>query len=168
MALTYEKIATNTLGSAAASVTFSSIPATYTDIVIIGKVKQTSGGGEQAIRFNGDTGSNYSCTIMEAYGSSPNGTGSFRESNQTSGKFGYQPKTSFNNFTVQVINYNNSTTFKTSVCESGTGDGVTTEYVNRGVVLYRSTSVINALTIIARSNNYDTGSIFTLYGIKEA
>ena len=35
MAITYEPIATNTLGSAAASVTFSSISGTYTDLVVV-------------------------------------------------------------------------------------------------------------------------------------
>jgi hypothetical protein len=58
---TYEAIATQTLGSAAASVTFSSIPGTYTDLVIVcTPLRVTAGAEELVFQFNSDTGSNYS------------------------------------------------------------------------------------------------------------
>ena len=57
---TYTPIATQTLGSAAASVTFSSIPQGYTDLVLVDNVKSASGAGDSEldVRFNGDSGSN--------------------------------------------------------------------------------------------------------------
>jgi hypothetical protein len=54
---TYEAIATQTLGSAAASVTFSSIPGTYTDLVLVVAMEHVTTGTENIVmQFNGDTG----------------------------------------------------------------------------------------------------------------
>ena len=62
---TYEPIATNTLGSAASSVTFSSIPSTYTDLIVVMNYANSTGLADVFFRFNGDTGSNYSDTILK-------------------------------------------------------------------------------------------------------
>jgi hypothetical protein len=64
---TYVALATQTLGSAAASVTFSSIPATYTDLVLITSVQNNSGGNRaMQIILNADTATNYSGTEVPA------------------------------------------------------------------------------------------------------
>ncbi len=62
MPATYEPLATTTLGSAASSVTFSSISGSYTDLVVV--FSGTAGGGNSnlILTFNSDTGSNYSWT----------------------------------------------------------------------------------------------------------
>ena len=65
---TYKPIATTTLGSAAASYTFSSIPSTYTDIVLIFGGSM-SNFGNLRIQFNSDTGNNYSFTRLLGDGS---------------------------------------------------------------------------------------------------
>jgi hypothetical protein len=67
MAITYDPIATTILGSAAASITFSSIAATYTDLVIV--VKGGCDNGSLRMQFNSDTGSNYSELTMSGNGS---------------------------------------------------------------------------------------------------
>jgi len=76
---TYTPIATTTLGSSATSYTFTSIPSTYTDLVIVAQIK-----GDTTtylnLRFNGDTGSNYSRTTLSGNGSTAS---SERRSNQT-------------------------------------------------------------------------------------
>ena len=59
MTTTYEFIAKNVLSSNTSSITFSSIPQTYTDLVLIINGGNT-GAVQVAIRFNGDTGNNYS------------------------------------------------------------------------------------------------------------
>ena len=80
MPSTYEPIATTTLGSTAATITFSSIPATYTDLRIA-LVGSLSGGGNYGnLRFNSDSGSNYSVTILRGNGSAAS---SARQSNAT-------------------------------------------------------------------------------------
>ncbi|NBQ97859.1 MAG: hypothetical protein EBU12_06490, partial [Microbacteriaceae bacterium] len=57
---TYSQIASTTLGSAASSVTFSSIAATYTDLVIVVQAAVTAGSIALRMQFNSDTGTNYS------------------------------------------------------------------------------------------------------------
>ena len=78
---TYVAIATNTLGSAAASVTFSSIPGTYTDLVIVTQAISATA-DNVGIRFNSDSGSNYSQTWLSGNGTSAI---SSRYSSSTSG-----------------------------------------------------------------------------------
>ncbi len=71
MTKTYVPISTTTLGSNASTVSFSSIPGTYTDLVIVMGVISTSNTGHYVyLQYNGDTGSNYSTTILTGTGSS--------------------------------------------------------------------------------------------------
>jgi len=76
---TYVALATQTLGTAAASVTFSSIPSGYTDLIIVSSQFYVSSGADRYATFqvgNGtvDTGSNYSWTYLDTYvGSSSSG-----------------------------------------------------------------------------------------------
>jgi len=73
---TYTPLATVTLGSATSSVTFSSIPATYRDLILIFDGTRTGNNNVQ-YRFNSDTGTNYSTVIAAGNGS---GTTSSAES----------------------------------------------------------------------------------------
>jgi hypothetical protein len=70
-ASTYVPIATQTLGSATASVTFSSIPATYTDLVLIVAAQNVTASGvnNMALVLNSDGGTNYSMTRLSGNGS---------------------------------------------------------------------------------------------------
>jgi hypothetical protein len=161
MPKTYEPIATQTLGSATATVTFSSIPGTYTDLILIANVKRTAG-SDIEIQLNGDTGSNYSFTYLYGTGSA---TGSGRASDQTKGNIGYSGTTSFTTQIVQFMNYSNTTTNKTFIGRNSPADaGDVSTLVN----LYRSTSAITSILLDPNSGNLDTGSTFTLYGIKSA
>ena len=158
MASTYEKIATTTLGSSQGTVTFSSIPATYTDLIIILNTTGT-GSGVKSLQFNSDTSSNYSCTVLYGDGSA---AGSARYS------VGYidifNSTTAQNANIIQINNYSNSTTYKTYLSRQNTA-AVSVEAI---VGLWRSTSAINAVSLVASTNNWASGSIFTIYGIKAA
>ena len=68
MAITYEPIATTTLGTSASSVTFSTIPGTYTDLVLVVAGTSAATNGNE-MQFNGDTGNNYSFTLLYGTGS---------------------------------------------------------------------------------------------------
>ena len=158
---TYEPIATNTLGSAAASVTFSSISGSYTDLVIVYDGRGTSG-TSLYLQFNGDSSSNYSHTRILADGSSAI---SQRGSNNTIGSFISIVSTTQNNVIAQVQNYSNSTTYKTTLARSNNTTGYTGAYVS----LWRSTAAINSITITTgTADTYVAGSTFTLYGIAAA
>jgi hypothetical protein len=166
MPSTYEPIATQTLGSAASSVTFSSIPSTYTDLILIIQAKSASGNNAYVRFGNGtiDTGSNYSYTGVAGYSSS---TYSDRYTNQTRIQLSYFA-TIVNNFnyisTTHIQNYANTTTNKTILVrhnQAAEGTGAT-------VGLWRSTAAINTIDINRSNVDFDAGSTFTLYGIKAA
>jgi len=59
MPTTYEPIATTTLGSATASITFSTISGAYTDLVLVASITGVSVATDPWIRINSDTGANF-------------------------------------------------------------------------------------------------------------
>jgi len=163
---TYEAIATQTLGSAVASVTFSSIPGTYTDLVLVCQ-PITASDTDGALRINSDTGSNYSITSLFAQ---PTGPGTYRRSNATFMDYNYYASiyTTFKNQSViHFMNYSNATTYKTVLLNPR----VSTQAAETIVGLWRSTSAITSITLGANSGfstNFSIGSSFSLYGIKAA
>jgi hypothetical protein len=160
---TYEAIATQTLGSAAASVTFSSIPGTYTDLVLVINTGTSSGEQDCIMRFNSDSGSNYSSTYIIGNGSSAS---SGRNTNATAGSAGYPLRPSLiSTLITQIQNYSNTTTNKTWITRSGAADASAFAMVS----LWRNTGAINNI-YLAPSNgvNFLASSTFSLYGIKAA
>ena len=158
---TYTPIASQTLGSAASSVTFSSIPQGYTDLVIVVNGKATSSTPDMYVRFNNDSSALYSYTRMYGDGSS---AASDRGSNQTLGYTGNWDTTEQTITKIQIQNYSNSTTFKTWLSRSDCPRILTMAYA----CLYRSTNAITSITIGAATQSMATGSTFSLYGIAAA
>lgn len=155
---TYTPIASQTLGSTAASVTFSSIPQGYTDIVL---VAQATSSGEVFMRFDGDTGANYSGTEIWTGGS---GVNSQRASNENYITLRDFSTTLGNNMSVvNIMNYSNSTTNKTVLIR--TNDNRYSRVYAR-VALWRNTSAINEITLFNSSGTFASGSTFSLYGIQ--
>lgn len=167
MPSTYEKIATTTLGSDVATVTFSSIPSTYTDLILITDFSVDSAGAyEHFLQFNGDTGANYSHTVLYGTGSA---AGSARQSGTTAiyaGTWNSAIGTSDREIVIiQINNYSNTTTNKTTLARWNSA----TVEVGAGVGLWRNTAAINSILFKGYSTvKYKTGSTFTLYGIKSA
>jgi hypothetical protein len=160
---TYTPIATTTLGSAAASYTFSSIPSTYTDLVLISNHGVSTATANFYIRVNGDSGNNYSYTRIMGNGSSAS---SARGSNFNRIVFdGDGASTSRTNVNViNFQNYSNSTTNKTVIGRSNDATYSTSAIVG----LWRNTAAITSITIGIDGHNFITGSTFTLYGIAAA
>jgi hypothetical protein len=172
MANTYTLIASNTTTSAVASVSFSSIPATFTDLLIKASARNTdTGGGSASIRFNGDnTTGNYSVLRLLAAGSGTPGsaiyTGSagamFISSND------YTANT-FGNTEIYIPNYNLSTTYKAVYSDSTSENNAAESYINISSGLYKSNSAVTSIEILAGGAfNFVTGSTFYLYGIKNS
>ena len=161
MPQTYTPIATTTLGSAANSVTFSSIAGTYTDLIMVSAVKlDITGAYAMGMQFNSDTGANYSFTYVI-------GTGSVAASNrgtaQTYAVYG-NGDTDWGNSLVSIQNYSNATTFKTCIARNNNTNNSAQAYVN----LWRNTAAITSIKVMSQSgSNFVTGSTFTLYGIKQ-
>lgn len=164
MPATYEPIATTTLGSTVGSYTFTSIPATYTDLVLVTNLATDSATQFDLRVGNGsiDTGSNYSITYLLGNGSAAS---SSRGSNATAAYAGYSSSTALNKMHIfHFMNYSNTTTYKTTLLRYAAADTASTAVVS----LWRSTSAINTIQIIALGNNLTSGSTLTLYGIKAA
>jgi len=168
MTATYEKIATSTLGSAAASVTFSSISGSYTDLVlVINNFYSTSSNPYISLQFNSDTTSNYSSTHLEGNGSAAS---SNRFTSDTLMYFGYNVASSTtpsNGMAViNIMNYANTTTFKTVLGRVGIING-TVPGTSVTVGLWRKApEAINSILIRQNAGNLPSGCTFTIYGIK--
>lgn len=160
---TYTPIATYTAGSAQTSITFSSL-GSYTDIKIVANLQDSNQYG--LLRFNSDSGSNYSRTWIYGDGSS---AVSNRTSNATSAYWGATSSGSeflLNEF--NLMNYGNSTTNKTMLVRQtqASSGGQAGAYV----YLWRSTSAITSISFISATGaaTIAAGSTITLYGIQAA
>jgi hypothetical protein len=156
-------IATITLASASATVTFSSIPQTYTDLMFA-SVWGPTAGDDLYLQFNGDTGANYSTTWM-------GGNGTTATSGRKTSDTGIQPRTPANQpstvttiYNANIMNYANSTTYKTALGRYNYASGFT----ETDVGLWRNTAAITSLTFRCNASTFVAGSMFTLYGIKAA
>jgi hypothetical protein len=163
MTATYDSIATTTLGSAANTITFSSIPSTYTDLRVV-LVGQATSSFIPVVRFNSDSGTNYSITQIQGNGTAASST---RLSNRS---FIYANATT--NWSATIPNF---TTFDIFSYASSTNKTVLVtnnqDFNGSGVVIYtvglwRNTAAITSLVIQAESTNFATGTAATLYGIK--
>ena len=157
---TYSQIASTTLGSAAASVTFSSIAGTYTDLVLVCDIKASAINNEVWIQCNGDTAANYSATTLVGNGTSP---ASYRYSNINYAYPQISTDPGSQNAIVQFMNYSNTTTYKTILSRSNN----VANLVQTTVSLWRSTSAINSILVYA-NGTYPIGATFNLYGISAA
>jgi hypothetical protein len=158
---TYEPIATTTLSSGVTNLTFSSIPSTYTDLILVCN-GSTAANANNYLQFNGDSGSNYSATRLSGDGSA---VSTARNSNQTQillDGFGYWTSTFGANKVIHIMNYKNTTTNKTVLTRANSTVG--TDAI---VGMWRSTAAITSVRFNSDST-LQTGSTFTLYGVKNA
>lgn len=166
---TYESITSTTLTNTVSELTFSSIPQTYTDLVIVTSAGVTSGNPAALIKFNSDSGSNYSQTYLYGNGTS---AGSSRLTSQTS--LQASPyiglSTTLANWIsiINVMNYSNTTTNKTIIYRTNNGSSSTYPGADINVGLWRSTAAISTITFSLASTTFLSGSTFSLYGIKAA
>ena len=159
---TYEPLATVTASGVSTFIVMSSIPSTYTDLVLVGIFPKV-GAGSTRLTVNNDTSSLYSQVVL--YGN-PSTAASGTERNQS--RFYLMDylsaSTSQPNMSItHLMNYSNTTTFKSFLERSGVqGSG---NSLNVG--LYRSKNAINRIDI-SDGSNFSAGTRFTLYGIKAA
>jgi hypothetical protein len=162
---TYTPIATQTLVSAASSVTFSSISGSYTDLrLVITTTNNSPATSGLQLQYNGDTSALYSFTRILGDGSSAT---SSRGSAQTAASIGYyaDDANDFGVFTTDIMNYSNTTTYKTAISRSSAASVMVSAFVS----LWRSTSAITSILVKNSSAvNFKAGSTFTLYGIAAA
>ena len=164
MPATYEPIATTTLGSSAASYTFSSIPSTYTDLRLVINGLQTGTSGNPYITLNSDTGTNYSITVLSGNGTNATSARSSSAAFIYCGIKAEVRNTMIFMSTTDLMNYSNTTTNKTVITRAANASFGTDAIVG----LWRNTAAITSITVDLDAGNWNTGSTFTLYGIKAA
>jgi hypothetical protein len=161
---TYTPISSQTLSANATTVTFTGIPQTYTDLIMVVSSQGTRAtfGGDLTVRLNGDSGSNYSVTTITGTGSAAQ---SARFSNQTSlslgGDIGPVSTSTYTPTIIHFMNYANTTTNKTVLCRHNNAG----QRVVATVGLWRNTAAITQIDLTAGGYDYVSGSTFTLYGI---
>jgi hypothetical protein len=165
MPATYEPIATTTLGSAASSITFSSIPATYTDLRLVLFVK-VSAADDLRLRFNTSTTTVYSYTYL--YGNGTAASSGFQSGTTyiNPAQPNQLPTAQFSLITADIFSYAGSTN-KTVLCTNSNdlnGSGV----AERTVGLWRDTSAVNQIVLSPASGQFAIGTSATIYGILKA
>ena len=157
-------LASVTLSAATSSITFSGISQSYTDLILVINAKGSSTSNLR-LQFNGDTGTNYSRTVLYGTGSA---AGSGRVSNFASiaiDAYGQLDTSNFNyNSLTHIQSYNNTTTYKTTLTRANnasSGDGT-----DATVGLWRSTAAVTSITVFTNdSGNFASGTTFNLYGV---
>jgi hypothetical protein len=163
MALTYEPIATTTFNGTTNSVTFSSIPSTYTDLRIVLHAGSTNGDNIQ-IQFNGDTGTNYSRVwVLGNTASAVNGS----TNNQSFISVFSLGNNNRNLILVDIFSYTSSN-FKPAIVTFANNNNGSGSIMNQSST-WRSTSAITSILVGSQSaGTFTSGSVATLYGIKAA
>jgi hypothetical protein len=162
---TYEAISTTTISSSTATITLSSIPATYTDLILITTAK-ISGTADMWIRVNGDSGSNYQYAVLTGDGSS---TGAPKGSGQSQGlltDWNGTPTTDNTHLAIcQFNNYSTTVHFKNVISRANR----VVSGVDFIVSTWRSTDAITSLTLrFSGAQTFDADTVVSLYGIKAA
>jgi hypothetical protein len=156
---TYTPIASQTLSSATAGVTFSSIPQYYTDLVLVVSGNTTAGPTDNNMQFNNDTGSNYGATML--FGSS-SGSSSALTTATNLEVGGIYWATGRGSRTVHIMNYANPNVFKNVLAQASSDT-----LVNFRAGTWKNTAPITSIYVFVGASTYVAGTTFNLYGIQE-
>jgi ABC-type cobalamin transport system ATPase subunit len=170
MPSTYTLISSNVLSSAAASVTFSAIPSTYTDLVLRMSVRGANAAATSTalLRLNGLT-ANYSQIRLRGNGSTASSTIDSAASEWY--LYNYPAATAttdtFGSIEVYVPNYAGTQNKAVSSFVAGETNAVTAN-LTVAAHLLSLTSAVTEMSITNNGGNFVSGSSFYLYGIKNS
>ena len=163
MAETYEKISSTTLGSATASHEFTSISGSYTDLVLIANGGFVTTGQAFYFQFNSDSTSLYSYNFIAGSGTVASAGASSGSGIAAANVTGAGDTEIKSLAILHLQDYSNASKFKTCFIKGGQDTNV-----QAVVGMYRSNTAITAIKVLATNGNLQSGSTFTLYGIKAA
>jgi hypothetical protein len=161
--LNFDSIQTVTVGTAQSTLSFTSIPATYTHLQIRGFTLGSVTAQDVKLQFNSDTATNYSIHYLQGSGSAASSAGLASQSYIEIGLTGTTANPSV--FVTDILDYGNTNKKKTVRSLSGY-DSNGSGYVNLFSGYWNSTTAISTITLTAYSGNFNTYSSFALYGIK--
>lgn len=161
---TYTPIQTYTVsGGSTSTITFSSISGSYTDLVLICSGNCNSGTDYPRLRVGNGSASATGYSNTQMYGTGTTAT-AYRETSQTGFIFATYPATSNRVTTIfNFMSYSQTTNNKYVFMRDNNAAG----NVTAAIMLWQSTSAINYIELFL-TNNFASGSTFTLYGIAAA
>jgi hypothetical protein len=162
MPKTYEPIQRVTATGSSVQMAFTSIPQTYTDLILV--FSGFAPAGNFYVRVNSTSGTSYSQTQLRGNGSV---AGASRETSTDAvyiGDYIADPISAISNAVLHFNNYSNTTTFKPFLFRGNNS----AKFTDLSIGLFRSTSAITGITLHSSNMNFDSTSVATLYGIKAA
>lgn len=161
---TYTQINSVTLAASSSTVTFSSLPQNFRDLVLIASAASTGGGTNAAVRFNSDSGSNYSRVLMGANGVGAVGTAAGTQTGFQYDNWAFTTTTLGNsNHILQIMDYSATDKHKTILARANRFGETIDALAGR----WANTAAITSVQVVSFSGeSYIAGSTFTLYGIE--
>jgi hypothetical protein len=167
---TFTKIASNTVSTAVSSITFSSIPATFTDLVVKASSRANNASIVNNMRWTFNASSTgYSYKELYGDGTSAASGGA---SSVAYAQIGYSvgntaTANTFANTDCYIPNYA-SANYKSFSVDSVAEHNATGQYMDLGAALWSNSAAITSVTITPSSGDFMQYSTFTLYGIKNS
>jgi hypothetical protein len=158
-------IESKTLGTAAASIEFTSIPQTYTDLVFVASTRASTSGTSVEpclVTFNANT-SNYTHRTLNGSGSAATSASGTSRLVFNSPRTGTTAST-FGNVSVYIPNYAGATN-KSYSTDSVTEHNATEAHQTLIAGLWSDTAAITSAKFEPTANNFIAGSTISLYGI---
>jgi hypothetical protein len=153
---TYDLIATTTLAATSPEVVFGSIPQGYRDLILVLAVSSAGGNQLARLRFNSDSGSNYSRLFMRGDGSSATSS-----ADPDTGIFGADvDSTNKHAQVINIMDYSATDKHKTVINRTNRGDRVQA-FAQR----WSNNSAITSVRVVIASGTFNAGNTFSLYGI---
>jgi hypothetical protein len=167
MANTYKLIEAKTLGSTAASVTFSSIPGTYTDLLVKISARGTQSAINQSYQMTFNGSSTTGLSMKRLYG-----TGAAASSDSTSNieaNGSTATSNTFSNEEIYIPNYLSSNAKSFSI-DGVVENNATTAYqlLYAGLWNPSTQAAITSIVFTGLTGSFVADSTFYLYGIKNS
>lgn len=155
---TYTPIANVTVSSATPSVTFSNIPNTYRDLIIVTNTLSSTGSPSLGFRFNSDSGTNYQRVFMYADGSATPVSGVATENVlYIANTYTSTPSA----IVAHIIDYRATNKYPMILSSWGANPGLVVKQIGRWI----NTNPITSIQIMQDAANITVGSVISLYGV---
>ena len=167
---TYTLISSNVLASSAASVTFSAIPATYTDLVLRCSARSTGSSYTMVLKLNGTT-ANYSDTLIQGSGSAASSAqGSAQAASYQYGGVNLSTYTAntFASAEIYIPSYTVSQNKPFSNFAVNETNATAVDMFAHASLWSNTATITNIELSLTGGNSYTSGSSFYLYGISNA
>jgi hypothetical protein len=167
MPITYEIIASQTISSSVTTITFSSIPQTYTDLRAVLTNRPSATPQNPQWRLNNDSGTNYTRLVYWANGAGTYGVSTSYSTDSVFNAYGtFTTNASLQ--TLDIFDYTATNHEKGMLFESTSLTTTPTGNTARGTATWFSTAAVTSLVLLTGSGNFNTGTVVALYGIKRA